>query len=83
MSSWKGVAKHEVDEVLGQVAVGGAVQDADKLDLTEAHVRAGERAGRRLRLSGVVAKTTSAGGLEAYETTIGWGPCPEEPLKLV
>ncbi len=34
-------------------------------------------------VSGVSAKTTSAGGLDAYDTTIGLGPLPELPENAV
>ena len=34
-------------------------------------------------VSGVSAKMTSAGGLDAYETTIGFGPLPALPEKSV
>ena len=61
--------EHEVDQGVGAVHVLRTGEDAGELDLAEAAV--GDGRGRcRLRAASC-AKITSAGGLVAYETTIG------------
>ena len=64
--------EHEVDELPRALLVLRAAQDTGELDLAEAAVL--DDAGRRLVGRGL-RKMTSAGGLDAYDTTIGRFPC--------